>query len=111
MSYGKEVYPVTNDLREQLKEILAADPKSSLWSDSNPEYSRNRIVDTALEYVGEYEHGSVDTEDLWPDFTDLDASRDNKEQIRLRIMAAVLEDFIGSLFMGLGGTKERDWTN
>jgi hypothetical protein len=103
----KKVYPVTNDLREQLKELLAADPKSSLASDRNPEYSRDRIVGTALEYIGEYEHGSVDVLDL---FNGLYWTPESNEQ-GLKVMAVVLEDFVGSLFMGLGGTKERDWTN
>jgi hypothetical protein len=99
-------YPVTNDLREQLKEILAGDPKSSLVSDRNPEYSRDRIVDTALEYIGEYEHGSVDTSDLIP--YELMSSTDDStlETRTLKVMAAVLEDFIGSLFMGLGRPTE-----
>jgi hypothetical protein len=105
-------YPVTNDLRLKLKDLVEKDPSpSGLVSNDNPEFSWNRIVDTALEYIGEYEHGSVDTSDLIP--YELMSSTDDStlEARTLKVMAAVLEDFIGSLFMGLGGTKERNWTN
>jgi hypothetical protein len=100
-------YPVTNGLRLKLKRALDRQADPALAPNTNPEYSRNRIVDAALEYIGEYEHGSVDVLDL---FDDRNWTPENNDQ-GLNVISKVLEDFVGSLFIGLGGTTERDWTN
>ena len=78
------VYPVTADLERRLDEMVAEGIERP---PSSPEFSRQRIRDLAAEYLGEYEHGSVDVGDLLPD-----------TPAAVFVMREVLVDFIGTLF-------------
>jgi len=89
---GRENYPVSKRLEAKFR----ADPNTfyvSLSLEPHP------LVAEALEYIGEYEHGSVDIQDVLPQFQFGPTAGDYNRQAALEAMADLLFDFVGTSLM------------
>ena len=78
MTTNKDVYPVTADLEEKFE-------ADTTFKD------HSELVEAAIEYLGEYEHGSVDIEDV---FREVPL---HHRDYMLRAASAVLFDFVGTV--------------
>jgi hypothetical protein len=82
----KKVYPETSDLEEKLASILK-DSTLKQWN-------MFTVAAKMSEYIGEYEHGSVDIEDLFKEVPL------HHRAYMLRATSAVLVDFFETLVHG-----------
>jgi hypothetical protein len=80
---NKNVYPTTAQLEEYLSVHEREEPTNS--------YTLMRLSEIAVEYLGEYEHGSADIEDLFMDLTL------STRKGRLEVVRQVLQDFLGTV--------------
>jgi len=88
---NKDVYPVTADLEEKLRGLISGSKVRNL--------NQVDLANAASEYLGEYEHGSVDIEDLvdLPSEGETEEERNQIRRLRLEITRDVLVDFIGMI--------------
>ena len=83
------VYPITWDLEQRIVDTAASQadvPEDKVFED--------RLTRMMVEYVGEYEHGSADIDELivLPTEGETDDEKDQLDRLRLKILADVYFD-------------------